>query len=92
MTSAQRKQIANLLSEHLHPDKLIFRKNGQVVLRFGYFYRHGCTTEKYQQAVCQVFPAARFVADQCFDRWAPWPRDSYFQITFTVPEATCTPS
>jgi len=80
-----KEMVCNRLRQaDVFPDKLILKKDGSFEFRRGFFYRHGQTTEKYANAIKQVFPRATIV--ESFENWQPWPRDSYFMVRFKLPE------
>ena len=64
-------------------DKVMAKKDGSYEVRRGYFYRHGITAEKLAEGIKHRIPEAAIQEVQ--DHWAPWPRDSYFRVTFVVP-------
>lgn len=78
---SQRTEILNRLHATTGaPDTLRVGKDGICTARWGYFYRHGRSVEGYAQGVRAAFPAGDIVSVQ--DRWAPWPRDSFFEVRF----------
>jgi len=82
LSSSVKKEIRNKLDGLA--DKVTFHRDGSIEIRFGFFYRHGMTTETCKKNVLAVVPDAKFVEDECFENWQPWPRDSYFKITFKI--------
>ncbi|MBN1511666.1 MAG: hypothetical protein JXB13_06600 [Phycisphaerae bacterium] len=46
-----RRTAKHLLAEQLRPDTLGVNKCGNLLCRWGFFYTHGRTAEKYAQAV-----------------------------------------
>lgn len=63
-------------------DKVTFKKDGTTEFRRSYFYRHGCSAEKFRDSVVAQLAAVNLHLEviECRDRWAPWPRDSYFLV------------
>ena len=77
-------------------EKAIMHPNGEVTIRLGYFYRHGMTEDKLAEDVMR--DAAKHLSGYTLqvvdkgDRWAPWPKDSYFWVRFSVaPKAAPAP-
>lgn len=69
----------------LHPDKLGIRgRDGAVVYRRSYFYRHGGGPEKIAEVILKAIPEATIL--ETHDEWAAWPKTSYFMVAFKVPE------
>lgn len=67
-------------------DRVVFHKDGTFTTRRDYFYGHGTTAASFSLA-CQAALRKRGIAVEqtaVQDRWAPWPRDSYFAATFKV--------
>ena len=67
-------------------DRVVFHKDGTFTARRDYFYRHGTTSESFSLACQAALRKAGVAIEQTAvqDRWAPWPRDSYFAATFKV--------
>ncbi len=75
-----RKEIKKMIeAAPIHPDKVIFRKDGNVSFRFGYFYTFGKTAEDFADQIRNAFPNhVEIVKTQ--NAWNAWPRDSYFEV------------
>lgn len=63
-------------------DSVRFKKDGSIEVKRGYFYRHGMTVEGLVKTLLNKYPNAKVISST--DRWAPWPRDSYFFIRFIL--------
>lgn len=63
-------------------DSVSFHKDGTISVKRGYFYRNGYDISKMKGAVTKMFPNAAIIRAE--DRWAPWPRDSYFIVCFKL--------
>jgi len=80
------KLFKNMVRGAVRADKVTFRKDGTVEFRRAYFYRMGATAEKFGERVSRELTEAGFhVSDlQTEDRWAAWPKTSYFVATAKV--------
>lgn len=80
---AFQKEVKNILS-YTTADAVICRKDGTVEAKTSYFYRHGMTGEKYAEQVRDILHRsgipARVVGE---DRYANWPKTSYFVAIIT---------
>lgn len=78
LMSAAHKQT---IREEVSADKVIFKKDGAVEFRRHYFYTHGMTADAFASRVQDDLRRAGFAArwSAVEDRWAAWPRDSYFR-------------
>jgi len=65
-------------------DKTISKRDGTIEIRRGYFYRHGMTTEKFENRILKEIPTAKIVDSG--DNWQPWPKDSYFWVRIQLTE------
>ena len=63
-------------------DKLIHRKDGSWVAKWGFFYTHGRTSEKYAEEGKAAYPQATII--DAVQNWQTWPRDSYFEVKFRL--------
>jgi hypothetical protein len=72
--------------EVLNPDTLIAKRDGTFEARSGYFYRHGRSADGFASRIKRTLGALGLEVDilEVQDRWAPWPRDSYFMVRFAV--------
>ena len=59
-------------------------KDGVIHVKCGFFYRMGKSAEDLKMRVLQIFPNAVIVSAD--EHWNTWPRDSYWQVDFTLPE------
>lgn len=86
---AKTKKTIRARVEELHPDKVIVHRDDSVELRWGFFYTHGRTTEGYVKAVSEKIPEAIISKDynETRENWQPWPKDSYFKVTFRLPQS-----
>jgi hypothetical protein len=79
-TPARGYVTAALALRGLHPNRLSrSAKTGRWTARWSYYYRHGRDSESFAERVGEVLGAN--VVDHG-DRWAPWPRDSYWWVEF----------
>lgn len=85
------KEQKKLIRDNLHADKISFVGEGtQLQLRQGFFYRLGGSTEqcesKWLDALTKlgikVYPLRNYEATA--EHFNPWPRDSYWQVTFML--------
>lgn len=82
------KQIKDLV----HADQISRQKDGSIMFRRGYFYRHGCTAEKFRDAVSAELTKANIVHTVVDhgDHWAPFnggaslARSSHFYVRVTL--------
>ena len=65
-------------------------KYQEYIAKRGYFYRHGMTADKFAQAIKQLIPEA--IITKADDHWHPWPKDSWFEVRFKVPQAEEVPT
>ena len=65
----------------IRADKCSLRK-GVYTAKWFYFYTHGMTTEKCENKVHKAFPNAEITKSQ--DCWNAWPKDSWFEVRFTL--------
>lgn len=47
------------LRDNLHPDTISKNKAGNLVLRWGFFYTHGMTSDKYREKVSNLLTGAK---------------------------------
>lgn len=66
-------------------DKVTFKKDGTIVFRLGFFYRHGNDCDKFANGVlCRLnkrFGEHAFKIVEADERWNAWPKDSYWTAT-----------
>jgi hypothetical protein len=74
------KEIREALEENF--ERVSVRKGVWKVKRT-FFYTHGGTAEKLAEKVLAILPHAKIQTKDEF--WNNWPKDSYWQVTFTVP-------
>lgn len=65
----------------VHPGK-VFKTKGQFVARFYFYYTHGQTANGKATLVKVALPQAKIV--DYVEMWNPWPKDSYFEVRFTL--------
>ncbi len=80
MDNLAKSFIRNKIQDNLHPEKVSCSKEGEWVTKFGYFYRHGRSCEKYADQIKSLFPDVQITG--MVDEWRPWPKDSFFVISF----------
>ncbi len=82
------EKIKKALNESgLNPDRVVNKRDGSSELRFGFFYRHGRSSQYYAQVVAKSMAGYKVIDSG--ENWQPWPKDSYFWVTVQeiVPEA-----
>lgn len=63
-------------------DSVRFSRDSTYTVKRGFFYRHGYTTDKTEQAIKQVVPSAVITHSQ--EHYNNWPRDSWFEVRFKL--------
>lgn len=75
-------QITERLDEAgIYADQ-VYKRNGKFVVRFIFFYTHGRTANGYALEIQKAIPEAQ-ITDQG-EYWNTWPKDSYFEVRFTI--------
>jgi len=64
------------------PKATIYR--GVATVKRFYYYRHGTTEDNLAERVLREFPNAVIVEKK--DCYHAWPKDSWFQVKFTIKE------
>jgi hypothetical protein len=87
LSPANKKKLKNAFeTEYLGIDKLTFKKDGTIVAKKGYFYRHGDSPEKtannLKSKLSQL--GIEIVINDAYDDFKPWPKDSNFIIEFKI--------
>lgn len=67
-------------------DKLSFKKDGSIVAKRGYFYRHGMTADKVASNLTSQLLSQGIEINviETYDDWKPWPKDSNLVVVFKV--------
>lgn len=83
MYTAKEKQA---IRAAVQTDQVTFKKDGTVEFKRSYFYRSGMTAESWTTRVTtQLFGHGYTVSDiEAHDKWAAWPKTSYFVATMKV--------
>jgi hypothetical protein len=86
----ERKLTSTLLAENVRADRVIKAKGQEGVFRIrrGFFYRHGCDEGIVAQRLAEEFKRRWGLDIKVLEKrenWQPWPRDSYWEVTFRVP-------
>ncbi len=76
MTATQFEQL--LETKGIHPDK-VFKSKGNWVLRWGFFYKHGRTSDTFKNHIEKDL-GVKVTESQ--EVWQVWPKDSYWEIKF----------
>lgn len=87
LSPADKKKLKSAFeNEYLGIDKLTFKKDGTIVAKKGYFYRHGDSPEKtannLKTKLGQV--GINIEIKDAYDDFKPWPKDSNFVIEFKI--------
>lgn len=78
-----RKELNILFADRgLHVEKFSVKKNGDIEIMRSYFYRHNDTAEKFASRTANALRDSKLTWVRSEDRWAAWPRDSYFVAIF----------
>ena len=87
MTAAQKKALKNAFENSITGvDKISFKKDGTILAKRGYFYRHGASPEKMADTLVASLKAEGIeieVVDK-YDDWKPWPKDSNLVVIFKL--------
>jgi len=87
MTAAQKKALKDAFENSITGvDKISFKKDGTIIAKRGYFYRHGANPEKMADALVASLKAEGIeieVVDK-YDDWKPWPKDSNLVVVFKL--------
>ena len=69
-------------------DSVRFGRDGVVQFKRSYFYRHGMTAEKFADCVCKQVADMGYVVRgvEAHDKWAAWPKTSYFVVNCVIAE------
>lgn len=67
-------------------DSISFKKDGTIVAKRGYFYRHGATPESVAEKMKMALlkNGINIAIVDAYDDFKPWPKDSNFIIIFKV--------
>jgi hypothetical protein len=79
-TTAKKLTKAEKHSLELHLGGVTSHRDGTVTYKVTYFYRYGRNEDRLVAEVLGLFPGSTIVAKG--DRWAEWPRESYFWVRF----------
>lgn len=60
-------------------------KTGEYKVKMGFYYRHGRSEDTLAAEVRRVLPHATIIAAE--EHYNNWPRDSWWEVRFTVPPA-----
>jgi hypothetical protein len=82
MTSKGAVILNRLQQNGIYPDRVIQKKDKSFEVRFGFFYTHGRTAEKYRDQILLVYPEAKIL--EIHEIWNSWPKDSYFSVRFKL--------
>jgi hypothetical protein len=78
--------LKDLIRKHTNVDKLTFKRDGTIVGKIHYFYRFGRTPDQLSERIVQDLGAlgVRVTILESTDHWNPWPKDSWYEVRFTV--------
>jgi hypothetical protein len=73
-------------TEFLGIDKLSFRRDGTIIAKRGYFYKHGNTPDKIADNLKTKLEAHGLTINivNTYDDFKPWPKDSNFVVEFKI--------
>lgn len=79
----KRKDIQTMIEQATGStcDAFTVKKDGTVVFKKFYFYRHGQTAEGFASRMNKIVGEKMVLVDT-FDSWNAWPKDSYFAAVF----------
>ena len=87
MTAAQKKSLKNVFENSITGvDKITFKRDGSIVAKRGYFYRHGMDENKMADKLVASLKAEGIeieVIDK-YDDWNAWPKDSNMVVVFKL--------
>lgn len=83
-----RKRIYEAFKGWGDDDMIQIKRNGTVVAKRSYFYRHGMTAEKWLEWVLGKLEHLGFTIGltECNDNWNAWPKDSWFEARVEIKE------
>ena len=87
LTPQDRKKLKDAFeSRVIGVDKISFKRDGTIVAKQGYFYRHGATPEKLAEQVKGQLAAAGIEIEvtDTYDDFKPWPKDSNLVVEFKM--------
>ena len=86
-TPAERKALKNAFENSITGvDKISFKRDGTILAKKGYFYRHGLSPEKMAETLKNSLNAEGIeieVIDK-YDDWNAWPKDSNMVVVFKL--------
>ena len=85
-TKKKTKEAMTILAGEVHADRMLSKRDGTFEMRFGFFYRHGKTSEKMAIRVLQYGGASVKIVNHS-ERWQAWPKDSYWSVFVKVTDA-----
>lgn len=67
-------------------DKISFKKDGTIVAKKSYFYRHNETAQSISAKLASVLNdnGVEIEIVEYYDDWKPWPKDSNFVVIFKI--------
>ena len=87
MSAAQKKALKNVFENTITGvDKITFKRDGTIVAKRGYFYRHGMDENKMADKLVASLKAEGIeieVVDK-YDDWNAWPKDSNMVVVFKL--------
>ena len=87
LSPANKKKLKEVFeNEFLGIDKLSFRKDGTIIAKKGYFYRHGDTANKVADNLKSKLDShgLSITIVNAYDDFKPWPKDSNFVVEFKI--------
>jgi hypothetical protein len=87
LTPQDKKRLKQAFEDRfLGIDKLSFKRDGTIVAKQGYFYRHGNSPEKVAEKLKISLAEAgiEIMITDKYDDWKPWPKDSNFVVEFKM--------
>jgi len=68
----------------INEESLVRHKDGSFSVTRGFFYRMGKSEEDLAERLKEALPEATVV--EMKEHWRAWPKHSYWQVRFTVPQ------
>lgn len=87
MTPAQKKALKNAFENSvMGVDSVSFKRNGTIIAKRAYFYRHGNSPDKVAERLQSDLKKEGIEIEivETYDDWKAWPKTSYFVVVFKL--------